>query len=82
MARSSEKVYKKAEDVNRLQDEEQAYVLYMKYCNLVSAVKKSSEFKKNGASCWSLLRSDLETKIWHVGKMLRISRFAFAEISF
>ena len=48
LVKSCEKVYKRAEEVNLLCDEEQAYVLFMKYFNLVTAIKKTSEFKKNG----------------------------------
>ena len=47
LVKSSEKVFAKAEEQNLLGDEEQAYILYMKYFNIITAVKKTAEFKKN-----------------------------------
>ncbi len=45
--KSADKVFKRAEQENLLGDEERAYVFYMKFFNLVSAIKKTAEYKKN-----------------------------------
>ena len=45
--KSASKVFKSAEESNIQGDEETAYVYYMKYFNLISAIKKIPEYKKN-----------------------------------
>lgn len=45
--KTSEQVFKKAEEMNLLGDEESAYVMYMRFFNLISAIKKTAEYKKN-----------------------------------
>ena len=47
---SAGKVFKSAEERNVLGDEEMAYVFFMKYFNLISAIKKCAEFKKHEVS--------------------------------
>lgn len=44
---SSKKVFIAAEKENLSGDEEKAYVYYMKYFNVISEVKKTSQFKNN-----------------------------------
>ncbi len=44
---TAEKVFKEAALADSLQDEERAYCLYMRYFNIITAIKKTDEFKKN-----------------------------------
>ena len=41
------KVFKEAELAFALRDEERAYCLYMRYFNIITAIKKTDEYKKN-----------------------------------
>ena len=45
--KSADKLYKNAEESELLGDEEKAYVMYMKYFNIISAIKNTVEYKKN-----------------------------------
>jgi len=44
---TADKVFKEAELAYALRDEERAYCLYMRYFNIITAIKKTDEFKKN-----------------------------------
>ncbi|XP_041356247.1 ubiquitin carboxyl-terminal hydrolase 8-like [Gigantopelta aegis] len=44
--KSADKMYKEAERLDSLQDEERAYVLYMKYFNVIQQAKKKPDYKK------------------------------------
>ena len=44
--KSSDKVYSTADEFYVKGDEEKAYVLYMKYFNIIALVKKSPDYKK------------------------------------
>ena len=44
---SAQKLFKNAEETSLLGDEEKAYVLYMKFFNFISGIKKTAEYKKN-----------------------------------
>ena len=45
--KSSDKVFKNAEDSELVGDDERAYCLYMKFLNIIQAVRKLPEYKKN-----------------------------------
>ncbi|XP_074661090.1 ubiquitin carboxyl-terminal hydrolase 8-like isoform X2 [Tubulanus polymorphus] len=45
--KSAEKVFRSAEDHAVETDEEKAYVLYMKFFNIIACVKKTSDYRKN-----------------------------------
>uniref|UniRef100_UPI00358DDFF4 ubiquitin carboxyl-terminal hydrolase 8-like isoform X2 n=1 Tax=Myxine glutinosa TaxID=7769 RepID=UPI00358DDFF4 len=44
---SAQKVFHEAERLNLEQDEEKAYVLYMKFCNLVTHIRNTAEFHQD-----------------------------------
>ena len=46
MVKTADKMLKEAEQGDMLGDEERAYVLYMKYFNVVTFLKKSADYKK------------------------------------
>lgn len=48
--KAASKLLKEAELNESLGDEEIAYVLYMRYFNLISRIKKTSEYKKDEVS--------------------------------
>ena len=48
--KSADKIFRNAEEHNMLGDEEKAYVFYMKFFNVISAVKKTADYKKNEVS--------------------------------
>jgi len=45
--KSGQALFTKAEEAYCSKDEESAYVLYMRYFNVIQCVKKSAEYKKN-----------------------------------
>jgi len=45
--KSAQLLYSKAEEAYRQKDEETAYVLFMRYFNVIQHVKKSADYKKN-----------------------------------
>ena len=45
--KSADKLYKTAEQSDLMGDEETAYVQYMKFFNVIMAIKKCVEYKKN-----------------------------------
>ncbi|XP_064645435.1 ubiquitin carboxyl-terminal hydrolase 8-like isoform X2 [Lineus longissimus] len=45
--KSADKVYSTAVDAQKKGDEEKAYVMFMKYFNIITLVKKSPDFRKN-----------------------------------
>jgi len=45
--KSGQLLFANAEEAYRNKDEERAYVLYMRYFNVIQRVKKSAEYKKN-----------------------------------
>ena len=53
---TAEKVFKEATLADSLQDEERAYCLYMRYFNIITAIKKTDEFKKNEVVHYEYLR--------------------------
>ncbi|KAK3598058.1 hypothetical protein CHS0354_042431 [Potamilus streckersoni] len=55
LVKTAEKMLKEAEHSERMSDEERAYVLYMKYFNVVSFIKKTADYKKQKEYYDSLL---------------------------
>jgi len=45
--KSAQSLFTYAEEAYCSKDEERAYVLYMRYFNIIQLVKKSAEYKKN-----------------------------------
>ena len=45
--KSAEALFTNAEEAYRNKDEERAYVLYMRYFNVIQHVKKLAEYKKS-----------------------------------
>jgi len=45
--KSAQSLFGNAEEAYRNKDEEKAYILYMRYFNVIQCVKKSAEYKKN-----------------------------------
>jgi len=45
--KSAQPLFAKAEEAYCSKDEEKAYILYMRYFNVIQHVKKSAEYKKN-----------------------------------
>ena len=45
--KSGQALFTKAEEAYCSKDEERAYILYMRFFNIVQCVKKSAEYKKN-----------------------------------
>ena len=45
--KSAQSLFTSAEESYGNKDEERAYVLYMRYFNVIQHVKKSAEYKKN-----------------------------------
>lgn len=50
LVKTADKMLKEAEHSDVLHDEERAYVLFMKYFNVVQFIKKSQEYKKDKVS--------------------------------
>jgi hypothetical protein len=46
LIKSAEKIHKEAELHESLGDEEKAYIMCMKYFNVVTLIRKSAEYKK------------------------------------
>ena len=49
LVKTADKMLKEAEHSDKLMDEERAYVLFMKYFNVVTFLKKSADYKKQKA---------------------------------
>ena len=47
---SAEKVYKKAEEHDLMGDEENAYVLYMRFFNIMQEVSKTTKYQSDKVS--------------------------------
>lgn len=47
LVKTADKLLKEAEHNEMLQDEEKAYVLFMKYFNVVTTIKKSADYKRD-----------------------------------
>jgi len=45
--KSTQPLFANAEEAYCNKDEERAYILYMRYFNVIQCVKKSAEYKKN-----------------------------------
>jgi len=45
--KSAQRLFTYAEEAHCNKDEEKAYVLYMRFFNVIQCVKKSAEYKKN-----------------------------------
>jgi len=45
--KTAQRLFTNAEEAYCSKDEERAYVLYMRYFNVIQCVKKSAEYKKN-----------------------------------
>jgi len=45
--KSAQSLFASAEEAYCKKDEERAYILYMRYFNVIQNVKKSAEYKKN-----------------------------------
>ena len=45
--KSGQRLFTNAEEAYGNKDEERAYILYMRYFNVIQSVKKSAEYKKN-----------------------------------
>ena len=52
--KTADKMLKEAEHSEMLMDEERAYVLFMKYFNVVSYIKKTADYKKQKVGWFSL----------------------------
>lgn len=50
LVKSAEKVFKEAEKFDAKGDEESAFIMYMKYFNIVKVVRSSADYKKNKVS--------------------------------
>ena len=48
--KSAERLFTIAEEAYVNKDEEKAYILYMRFFNVIQCVKKSAEYKKNKVS--------------------------------
>ncbi|KAL4216469.1 Ubiquitin carboxyl-terminal hydrolase 8 [Mactra antiquata] len=57
LVKTADKVLKEAQHSDMIQDEERAYVLFMKYFNVVTTLKKSNDYKKQKAYYDDLLGS-------------------------
>ena len=47
LAKTADKMLKEAEHAELMKDEERAYVLFMKYFNVVTYMKKTADYKKD-----------------------------------
>nr|KAG5693667.1 hypothetical protein BaRGS_017397 [Batillaria attramentaria] len=50
LVKSADKMFHEAEKCFKAEDEERAFVMYMKYFNVVKQVKINADYKKNKAS--------------------------------
>lgn len=60
--KSAQPLFANAEEAYHNRDEERAYILYMRYFNVIQNVKKSAEYKKNKV-LWILVFADRQNKI-------------------
>jgi len=47
LVKTADKILKEAEHCELLHDEEKAYVMFMKYFNVVTCIKKTPDYKKD-----------------------------------
>jgi len=57
--KSTQPLFASAEEAYRNKDEEKAYILYMRYFNVIQSVKKSAEYKKNKVFWHSICRASI-----------------------
>ncbi|XP_052267867.1 ubiquitin carboxyl-terminal hydrolase 8-like [Dreissena polymorpha] len=55
LVKTADKILKEAEHSDLMEDEERAYVLFMKYFNLVTFLKKTADYKKEKTYYYNLL---------------------------
>ena len=55
LVKTADKMLKEAQHSEMIEDEERAYVLFMKYFNVVTFLKKSADYKKQKVSKYFLL---------------------------
>lgn len=71
--KTAENVYKKGEDLLTQGNEESAYIMFMRYINIITAIQKTSEFRKNEASLSQMVDSSHQRTAVDMIRQLRQS---------